>query len=129
MEDRYEVRSTIFLSQVPVKDWHELIPNKTIADAILDRVLHNSYRIELKGPSMRKKITLQLRRKKTNKRSRNVGPVEVASYCKNGRPVTVGIGGQLCKNTHHGLVAFSDYLYLFKSGTFDAVIKGAGPLH
>lgn len=54
MEDRYEVRSTIFLSQVPVKDWHELIPNKTIADAILDRVVHNSYRIELSGPSMRK---------------------------------------------------------------------------
>ena len=54
MEDRYEIKSTIFSSQVPVKDWHELIPNKTIADAILDRVVHNSYRIELSGPSMRK---------------------------------------------------------------------------
>jgi DNA replication protein DnaC len=54
MEDRYEKRSTIFSSQVPVKDWHELIPNKTIADAILDRVVHNSYRLELKGESMRK---------------------------------------------------------------------------
>jgi DNA replication protein DnaC len=54
MEDRYEIKSTIFASQVPVKDWHELIPNKTIADAILDRVVHNSYRIELSGESLRK---------------------------------------------------------------------------
>ena len=54
MEDRYELKSTIFSSQIPVKDWHELIPNKTIADAILDRVVHNSYRIELKGESLRK---------------------------------------------------------------------------
>jgi len=54
MEDRYEIKSTLFSSQVPVKDWHELIPNKTIADAILDRVVHNSYRIELSGPSLRK---------------------------------------------------------------------------
>lgn len=54
MEDRYELKSTIFASQVPVKDWHELIPNKTIADAILDRVVHNSYRIELSGESLRK---------------------------------------------------------------------------
>lgn len=54
MEDRYELKSTIFASQVPVKDWHELIPNKTIADAILDRVVHNSYRIELNGESLRK---------------------------------------------------------------------------
>ena len=54
MEDRYEKRSTIFSSQVPVKDWHELIPNKTIADAILDRIVHNSYRLDLDGPSLRK---------------------------------------------------------------------------
>jgi DNA replication protein DnaC len=54
MEDRYEIKSTIFSSQVPVKDWHELIPNKTIADAILDRIVHNSYRIDLKGESLRK---------------------------------------------------------------------------
>lgn len=54
MEDRYELKSTIFTSQVPVKDWFDLIPNKTIADAILDRVAHNSYRIELTGESLRK---------------------------------------------------------------------------
>ena len=54
MEDRYEKKSTIFSSQVPVKDWHELIPNKTIADAVLDRIVHNSYRLDLDGPSLRK---------------------------------------------------------------------------
>jgi DNA replication protein DnaC len=54
MEDRYELRSTIFASQVPVKEWHDLIPNKTIADAVLDRIVHNAYRIELDGDSLRK---------------------------------------------------------------------------
>lgn len=54
MEDRYDLKSTIFASQVPVKDWYDLIPNKTIADAVLDRIVHNSYRIELDGPTMRK---------------------------------------------------------------------------
>lgn len=54
MEDRYELRSTIILSQIPLKDWHELIPNKTIADAVLDRIIHNAYRMELKGDSLRK---------------------------------------------------------------------------
>ena len=54
MEERYENKSTIFTSQVPVKDWHDLIPNKTIADAILDRVVHNSYRIEFDGDTLRK---------------------------------------------------------------------------
>ena len=55
MEDRYELKSTIITSQVPVKNWHEVIGDSTIADAILDRVVHNSYRIELSGDSMRKK--------------------------------------------------------------------------
>lgn len=54
MEDRYELRSTIITSQVPVGKWHDLVGDSTIADAILDRIVHNSYRIELKGESMRK---------------------------------------------------------------------------
>lgn len=54
IEDRYKNSSTIIVSQLPVKDWHQLIPNPTIADALLDRLIHNSHRIELSGESMRK---------------------------------------------------------------------------
>jgi DNA replication protein DnaC len=54
MEDRYDLKSTIITSQIPVNKWHELIGDSTIADAILDRIVHNSYRLELKGESMRK---------------------------------------------------------------------------
>lgn len=68
MEDRYELKSTIFASQVPVKDWHELIPNKTIADAILDRVVHNSYRVELNGESLRKEKNKATAREKKDEK-------------------------------------------------------------
>ena len=51
---RYGNHSTIIVSQIPVADWHSLIGESTIADAILDRIVHNAHRIELKGESMRK---------------------------------------------------------------------------
>jgi DNA replication protein DnaC len=54
LEDRHNVQSTIVTSQLPVKHWHETIGNATLADAILDRLVHNAYTIELKGESMRK---------------------------------------------------------------------------
>lgn len=54
MEDRYKRKSTIFTSQIPVDHWHEIIGDPTIADAILDRVVHNSHKIRLKGESRRK---------------------------------------------------------------------------
>ncbi|WP_457580275.1 IS21-like element helper ATPase IstB [Ensifer canadensis] len=54
IEDRYEKRSTIVTSQVPIDHWYDMIGNPTIADAILDRLVHNAYRIELSGESMRK---------------------------------------------------------------------------
>lgn len=54
LEDRYGVRSTIITSQLPTKNWHAHIGDPTVADAICDRVLHNSHRIMLKGPSRRK---------------------------------------------------------------------------
>ncbi len=53
-EDRYGKRSTIVTSQLPVSSWHESIGDPTLADAILDRLIHNAHRIELKGDSMRK---------------------------------------------------------------------------
>ena len=54
LEDRHNLQSTIITSQLPVKHWHEAIGNPTLADAILDRLVHNAYTIELKGESMRK---------------------------------------------------------------------------
>ncbi len=56
IEDRNQKRSTIFCSQIPVKNWYDLIEEKTIADAILDRIIHTAIRFELKGESMRKKM-------------------------------------------------------------------------
>jgi hypothetical protein len=55
LEDRYDVLSTLVTSQYPLGNWHELIGDPTLADAILDRLLHNSYKIKLKGESMRKR--------------------------------------------------------------------------
>ena len=54
-EDRHRLQSTLITSQLPVDHWHEIIGNPTLADAILDRLVHNAYRINLKGESMRKK--------------------------------------------------------------------------
>ena len=55
IEDRHGKGSTIITSQVPVGEWHEVIGEKTIADAILDRLIHNAHRLELTGESLRKK--------------------------------------------------------------------------
>jgi DNA replication protein DnaC len=52
---RYQARSTLLTSQLPVASWHAQIADPTIADSILDRLVHNAHRIELKGESMRKK--------------------------------------------------------------------------
>ena len=54
-DDRYQRRSLILTSQMPIAHWHEQIGDPTIADSILDRLVHNAYRIELSGESMRKK--------------------------------------------------------------------------
>ena len=66
IEDRHERKSTIITSQLPVVSWHEVIGDPTIADAILDRIVHSSIRIEIKGGSMRKKKNDQLQEKKKN---------------------------------------------------------------
>jgi DNA replication protein DnaC len=54
-EDRYQTRSMILTSQMPVARWHEQIGDPTVADGILDRLVHNAHRIEMRGDSMRKK--------------------------------------------------------------------------
>lgn len=57
LEDRTHRGSTVIVSQVPVECWHDIITAPTLADAILDRVVHNAYRIEMTGESMRKRLS------------------------------------------------------------------------
>lgn len=54
IEDRSDLNSTIITSQLPVSKWYDYLNNDTVADAILDRVVHSSHRLELEGESMRK---------------------------------------------------------------------------
>jgi len=63
IDDRYQRSSTLITSQLPVQAWHDSVGDATLADAILDRLVHNSHRIEVQGPSMREKIA-----KKTHKK-------------------------------------------------------------
>jgi len=53
IEDRHGLRSTLIASQLPVEHWHDYLGEPTLADAILDRLLHNAHRLPLKGASMR----------------------------------------------------------------------------
>ncbi|TSE04353.1 ATP-binding protein, partial [Aquimarina algiphila] len=55
IEDRHGKKSTIIASQLPIISWHQIIGEQTIADAILDRLVHSAHRVELKGESMRRK--------------------------------------------------------------------------
>lgn len=55
IEDRYKLRSTLVASQLPIDHWHDYVGEATLADAILDRLLHNAHRLILEGESMRKK--------------------------------------------------------------------------
>jgi len=57
LEDRHDRKSTLVSSQFPLEHWHEALGDPTLADAILDRLVHNAYRINLKGESMRKNKT------------------------------------------------------------------------
>ncbi|KAF0219283.1 MAG: ISPsy14 transposition helper [Geobacteraceae bacterium] len=54
IDERYHKSSTLITSQLPVANWHEALNDPTMADAILDRLLHNAYKIDLEGDSMRK---------------------------------------------------------------------------
>jgi DNA replication protein DnaC len=58
VDDRYDRGSLLITSQVPVSSWHDIVGDPTLADAILDRVLHTAHRIELKGESLRRKTKL-----------------------------------------------------------------------
>ena len=58
LDDRVATRSTIITSQLPVEHWHEYLADPTLADAILDRIVHQSHKLKLKGESLRKKETV-----------------------------------------------------------------------
>jgi DNA replication protein DnaC len=60
LDDRYATRATVVTSQLPVEHWHEALGDPTLAEAILDRLVHNAYRIKLKGKSMRKNLAEEL---------------------------------------------------------------------
>jgi DNA replication protein DnaC len=55
LEDRYDILSTLVTSQLPIPKWHQIIGDPSIADALLDRLVHNAHKLTLKGESMRKK--------------------------------------------------------------------------
>ena len=112
VEDRYECRSIIVTSQLPVDRWYEIIGNPTIADAILDRLVHNAYRIELNGESLRKQRAISTARLSTLTRTldqssnrpmrlpevagfRSEYPAGFKSECMAG---IVGITGRLRRN-------------------------------
>jgi len=66
IEDRHEKSSVIITSQLPVNCWYDVIGEKTVADAILDRLVHKAHRIELKGESLRKKMEKQTKMETVN---------------------------------------------------------------
>lgn len=59
LEDRYGRKATLVTSQLPIEHWHDYIENPTLADAILDRLVHGAHKIHLKGGSMRKRLANQ----------------------------------------------------------------------
>ncbi len=71
IEDRHGKASTIITSQVPINKWHEIIGEQTIADAILDRLVHDAHRIEMKGESLRKKRTIKTEEKIETENKKN----------------------------------------------------------
>jgi DNA replication protein DnaC len=58
LDRRYRITATLFATQLPVADWHQQIADPTLADAILDRVVHDAHRLQLQGSSMRAKRAL-----------------------------------------------------------------------
>ena len=61
LDDRYDRRSTLITSQLPIDQWHAYLGDRTVADTILDRLVHNSYRLVLKGESMRRHKTATIK--------------------------------------------------------------------
>lgn len=101
VEDRYGRGATLITSQIPVDRWHDLIGEPTLADAILDRIVHNAHRLQLRGDSCASKrrptaspldpAKLIMERSHTSS-GRSATP---AGFNRNGRPTSIGTGGRL----------------------------------
>ena len=85
-EERYQLHSTVLTSQVPVAKWHEQIGDPTIADGILDRLVHNAHRMELRGESMRKTKTKRTESKEESK------PDPPRCWCRQALAASQGAG-------------------------------------
>lgn len=72
MDDRYGEKSIVMVSQLPVNEWHGVIGDNAVADAILDRIIHNSHRLELGGESMRKVVAEKQIKEENGGNSRDV---------------------------------------------------------
>jgi DNA replication protein DnaC len=70
VDDRYDKGSLLITSQVPVPQWHDIVADPTLGDAILDRIIHNAHRIELKGDSLRRLRAKRSRHQAPRRRSR-----------------------------------------------------------
>ena len=66
IDDRSQTRSTMIVSQLPIENWHATFSDPTIADAVLDRVVHNAHKIHLKGDSMRKVLAQSVSKSEQN---------------------------------------------------------------
>lgn len=103
VEERYGRGATMITSQLPIKAWHDVIGEPTFADAILDRIVHNAYRLELAAQSMRKTVakmddeSSQIRHPKNAASRQRVtgGPMP-----RNRWAHVVGMGGRTLRNTH-----------------------------
>ncbi len=85
-EDRYQIRSTVLTSQLPVAQWHAQIGDPTLADSILDRLVHNAHRIEMQGESMRKKRAgKETERRRCAPKKPESGAVEMTPRGKRGK--------------------------------------------
>ena len=87
VEERYERRSTLIAAQIPLDHWHETIGDPTLADAILDRLVHNAHKIALKGESMRKNKPLNPQTANSSATAPNAANPDVANS-KTAEPAT-----------------------------------------
>jgi hypothetical protein len=97
IDDRHQRGSTIITSQVPIEHWHEVIADPTIADAVLDRLVHNAHRLALKGNSMRK-IAAQRSNLDATKKPESThyaGNHTPVAFVGTGGPPSIGIRGRV----------------------------------